>query len=197
MNEKIRKEALENIEMIKNLVFNTKQEMSHYGGGWISIIWGIYCFAGFSGHRWLMPKGIWEGIWWMGLSLIGIFASILVIKKQTKNQSREKDRKPLRWFFWFWMPLLVLAYTLCLLVAFTPGISEKYITIFILLVISTGYTILGLMFFREILFMGIIGFVSTSVAAVFFLPQSDIILSILFGTGLIITGLIINKKWRY
>jgi hypothetical protein len=79
---------------------------------------------------------------------------------------------------------------------FLPGISKDYIGIFILLVISTGYIMLGLMFVKEILLIGIIGFISTILTAIFFLEYSDIILNILFGSGLIIFGLAANRKWK-
>ena len=102
----------------------------------------------------------------------------------------------MKWFFLFWIPLLILAYTLTLFTVFLPGLSPQYITIFILLVISTGYLILGLLFFKEMLFMGVLGMVSTIITAIFFLEHNEIILSLLFGTGLIISGVLINRKWR-
>ena len=46
MNEEKKQEALENIELIKELVLQTKKPMGHYGGGWICFIWGIFSFVG-------------------------------------------------------------------------------------------------------------------------------------------------------
>ena len=91
---------------------------------------------------------------------------------------------------------MALAYTLALFCIFLPGLSPEYITIFILLVIATGYIMLGLMFFRGIFFMGLIGMVGTIITAIFFLDHSEIILGALFGTGLLISGLVINIKWK-
>ncbi len=44
--------------------------------------------------------------------------------------------------------------------------------------------------------MGIIGYISSIICAIFFLGWSDIILGTLFGVGLIITGIVINKQWK-
>jgi len=65
-----------------------------------------------------------------------------------------------------------------------------------LLVVSTGYLIVGLLFYRGIFYMGVIGYVGSLICAVYFLEYNDIILGILFGVGLILTGLVINKKWK-
>ena len=196
MNETTRREALENISLIKTIVQQTQREMSNFGGGWIAIIWGIYSYIGVAGHRWLIPPGPIEGIWWTGLTILGVFASYLAARTRIGSQPRKERSQYMRWFLFFWLPLLVLAYSLGLFFVFLPGLSPDYITVFILLVIATGYTMLGLLFFRDILYMGLIGMAGAIIAAVFFLEYSDLILGLLFGTGLIITGLIINRKWK-
>ena len=196
MIEDQRKQALENIELIKEIVLQTKKEMSLSGGGWIAIIWGIFCFVGFAGERLFLADGPLEGLWWTILTVITIFATYLVVRGRVKSHSQKYRRRYMRWFFLFWIPLLILAYTLCLFCVFLPGLSHEYITIFILLVISTGYLMLGFLFFKEILFMGALGMIGTIITAIFFLEYSDIILSVLFGTGLIITGFVINHKWK-
>lgn len=196
MTDEQRQEALENIELIKEMVFQTKKEMSLSGGGWIAIIWGIFCFVGIAGERLFIPNGALEGVWWLALTFIAIFATFLVIRGKLKPQTQKYRRRYMRWFFLFWIPLIILAYTLCLFCVFLPGLSPKYITIFILMVISTGYLILGLMFIRMMLFMGTLGMISTVITAIFFLEYNDIILSILFGIGLITTGIVVNLKWR-
>ena len=190
-----KQQALENIELIKEVVFQTKRDMSLSGGGWIAIMWGIFCFVGMLGVRLFLLSGLYAGLWWTALTVITVFATYLFIR--TKHTSHpQKHRQSTRWFFLFWIPLLILAYTLCLFCVFLPGLSPQYITIFILLVISTGYVMLGFMFFKEILLMGALGFVATILTAIFFLEYNDIILSVLFGTGLILTGIFINHKWK-
>lgn len=195
MNEDQRQQALENIDLIKGIVLQTKKEMSLSGGGWIAIIWGIFCFLGILGEKLFRLSGPYEGLWWTILTVIGIFATYLFIRTKHKSYP-QKHRQSVRWFFLFWIPLLILAYTLCLFCVFLPGLSRQYITIFILLVVSTGYLMLGLMFFKEILLMGALGLAATILTAIFFLEYNDIILSVLFGTGLILTGIFINHKWK-
>ena len=196
MTEDQQREALENIGLIKDLVFATKKEMSLSGGGWIAYIWGIFCYIGTAGTRIFDFKDAMIGLWWTALTVIGVIATLVVVKTKIASQDKGERKEFVRWFVIFWLPLLVLAYTLALFCVFLPGLSEMYITIFILLVISTGYVMLGLMFVREILIMGVLGILGTIITAVFFLEYNDIILGILFGTGLIITGFIINRKWR-
>jgi hypothetical protein len=196
MTEDQQREALENIGLIKNLVFETKKEMSLSGGGRIAYIWGIFSYVGAVGARLFAFKDAMMGLWWTVLTIIGVIATLVVVKTKMGSQSKGARTEYVRWFVTFWFPLLVLAYTLALFCVFLPGLSEMYITIFILLVISTGYVMLGLMFVRELLVMGALGILSTILTAVFFLEYNDIILGMLFGTGLMITGIIINRKWK-
>lgn len=196
MKEEERREALESIELIKEIVLQTKEHMGHYGGGWISIIWGIFCFVGVAGQRLFIPHGPLMGVWWTALVVIAIFASFLVSRKSHKTQAVRPEHGYMRYFLGFWLPLLLLAYTLTFFIALTPSLSNSYIAVVMLLVVSTGFLIIGLLFFRGILYMGCIGYLGTIISAIYFLDYSDIILGILFGVGLIITGLVINKQWK-
>ena len=196
MTEDQRREALESIKLIKELVLESKKEIHLAGGGWIAIIWGLFCYIGLIGHRFLIPHGPLLGAWWPGLTIIALFGTYLVVKNQVKFHPSKPRHPYMRYMLIFWIPLIILAYTLCLFCVFLPGLSRDYIGIFILLVISTGYIMLGFMFVKEILIIGILGFVCTILTAIFFLEYNDIILNILFGTGLIIFGLVTNRKWK-
>jgi hypothetical protein len=196
MKEDKRQEALESIELIKELVLQTKEHMGHYGGGCVSIIWGVFCFVGVAGQRLLIPHGWPLGIWWTGLSIIAGYASFLISRRYLKTQAVRTKHNFMRYFLGFWLPLIFLGYTLTFFIALSPSLSNHYISIVILLVVSTGYIIIGFMLFRGILYMGIIGYIATVISAIYFLEYSDVILGILFGCGLIITGLIINKQWK-
>jgi hypothetical protein len=196
MNEEKKQEALENIELIKELVIQTKQHIGNYGGGWISIIWGMFSFVGVAGQRLFIPHGPLIGVWWTALSVVAGFGTYLTMRSYTKNKPVRSKKDHMRYFLLFWIPLLLLGYTLATFIALMPSLSNHYISIVILLVVSTGYLTIGFLFNRSILFMGCIGFVGSIICAIFFLEYSDIILGALFGTGLIITGLFINKQWK-
>ena len=196
MNEDKRQEALDNIELIKHLVLQTKKHVGQYGGGWICIIWGVFCFVGVAGQRLLIPHGPLLGVWWIGLAVVAGFATFLVARGYLKTEPIRAQYDYLRYFLRFWIPIMVLGYTLAIFIALIPSLSNHYISIVILLVVSTGYLIIGLMFYRGILYMGVIGYVGSIICAVYFLEHSDIILGILFGVGLILTGLVINKQWK-
>ena len=196
MNEFKKQEALENIELIKELVLQTKKNIGHYGGGWICFIWGIFSFTGVAGQRLLIPHGPLIGVWWIALSVVAGYATYLVGRHYAKTQPVQKGHGNMRYFLLFWIPLLLLGYTLAAFIGSTPSLPAEYISIAILLVVSTGYLIIGFTFFKGILYMGIIGYVGSIISAIYFLEYSDIILGILFGTGLIITGFVINKQWK-
>jgi hypothetical protein len=196
MNEIQQQEALESIELIKEMVIRTRKEMSLSGGGWISIVWGVFCYLGIVGQKLFNLYEEQIGLWWGGLTVLALTATFLIVRANVKKQTKGKGKEFVRWFFLFWLPLLILAYTLTFFCIFLPGISENYITIFILLVVSTGYLMLGFLFVKELLIMGALGMIGTILTAIFFLEYNDIILSILFGTGLIVTGLYVNHKWK-
>ena len=200
MKEDEKREVLENIELIKELVLQTKKHVGHYGGGWISIIWGVFCLVGVGGQRLLITHviahGALLGIWWTVLTVIAGYGTYLVHKRYLKMEPIRIQHNYLKYFMHFWIPLMILGYTLATFIALLPALSGQYISIVILLVVSTGYIMIGLMFFRGILYMGTIGYISSIICAIFFLESCDIILGTLFGVGLIVTGIFINKQWK-
>jgi len=196
MTDDEKKQALQDIAYIKEMVSQAKKDISHFGSGWIIMLWGIFCYVGMAGQQLLNMDGPMIGLWWTGLTVVTIILSFFIAKSQMQGEPPKQFRTYSRWFMIFWLPLLALAYTLALFCVFLPGLSYSYITVFILLVISTGYIMLGLMFFRGIFLVGLIGMVGTIISAVFFLEYAEIILGILFGTSLLISGLVINIKWK-
>jgi hypothetical protein len=158
----------------------------------------VFCLVGVAGQRLLIPHGALIGVWWAVLAVVAGLATYLVTLRYLKTQPVRAQHDYLRYFLRFWIPLMILGYTLAAFIALIPSLSNHYISIVILLVVSTGYLIIGFLFYRGILFMGCIGYVSSIICAIYFLKFSDIILGILFGVGLIITGLfiLINKQWK-
>lgn len=200
MEQDERKEALENIELIKEMVFQTKKHLSHYGLGWISIIWGIFCLVGVAGERlliaYVIPHGTLVGLWWFVLTIIAGFGTYLVYRRYLKTEPIKPQNSSFRYFASFWIPLFLLGFTLATFIASISSLSPRYISIVMLLIVSTGYIMLGLTFFKEILYMGIAGYASSILCAVFFVQWSDIILGAIFGLGLILTGLVVNRQWK-
>jgi len=196
MNSEEKKEALDNIKFIKSLIDETKHDIKISGGGWISIIWGVFCLIGSFGQVFLLKPGPVIGLWWILLTVIAVSATIFVTKRANKERSSEFKKYIFKNFIFFWFPIIALAYTLCFFCIFSPDIPKFYIPIFILLVVSTAYIMIGLFFTREVVAMGIIGFIGTIITAAFFIEHATIILGLLFGLGLILTGIIINNKWK-
>jgi hypothetical protein len=196
MIDQEKQQALENIALIKDMVTETRQELHYTGGGWIAIIWGLYSLLGYAGQRIFALAKLydWEGLWWMALSAPAFFLTVLVIRKRAKTQSAKLRRTLIRAFLLFWIPLLMLMAVLIVFCLVLEDVPDHYLGPFILLVVSTGYLMLGFLFQRSILIMGLIGFAGTVVVTLLFIEQSGLLLSLLFGIGLIITGLVMNHK---
>ncbi len=196
MTSEERQAALENISLIKNLMTESRKELYSSGGGWIAIIWGIYSLLGYGGQRLFAWAKLyaWEGWWWMVLCLPAFFLSALVIRNRAKTQSPKLKHSLVRAFLLFWVPLIMLMAALMALCLVKADLPEHYLAPFILLVVSTGYLMLGFLFQRSILVMGIIGFAGTVAVTLFFVEQAGLLLSLLFGLGLITTGLVLNRQ---
>jgi hypothetical protein len=196
MTDAERQKALESITLIRNLMTQSQEEMSHSGGGWISIIWGIYCFLGYAGSRLFDGLKIHTlaGLWWPFLAVVAFFLSAWLIRKRSTTQSSKIKKTMVRWFVLFWVPLVLLMAAQCTLFGILSDLPVKYMIPFILLVVSTGYILVGLLFHKSILVMGVLGFAGSLISALFFIDQAPLILTLLFGLGLIITGLIFNRK---
>lgn len=196
IKENEKNEALDNIKLVKNLIVQTREEMANYNSGWIAVLWGIFCVVGFLGQRFFIPHGPWEGVWWAGLALATVFANFLVVKHKKQEHTPKAVTYIMRKMFVFWIPLVILAYTLTAFCLLHPQVSEMYIPIAIMVVVSTGYLMLGFLAEKAMIFMGIAGYLGCILTAIFLLDQSDIVFSILFGGGLILTGLFMNHKQK-
>lgn len=196
MTETEKQSALESIALIKNLVDRSHREITHGGSGWICIIWGFYALLGYAGshlfHHWHSPA--LAGWWWPFLMLFGFAASIIVIRRKAATRSARLKGSLTGWFMLFWIPLILLMAALIALCLLLPDLPIKYITPFVLLVVSAGYLMIGLMFHKSLLVMGFLGLAGTFVTTVFFIEQAGPILSLLFGLGLIVTGLLLNRR---
>jgi len=194
MNEDEKNEAMENIRLIKDLVMKTKTEMVKVSSGWIAIVWGIFCIIGFLGQQFLIPQNAWSAAWWTGLSGIAVFATFRISRSQMSGRSREWIRFVIWKFIGFWLPLVFLGYALVAFCLLHPEVSPDYISVAFMLVISTGYMILGTMVDRVMLYMGLVGFIGSLVTAIFFLSLSSLIFCVLFGIGLIVSGWVMIVK---
>jgi hypothetical protein len=149
-----------------------------------------------AGQRLFIPHGTQLGIWWTALAIITGFGTFLITRRYAKYQPIKAQHDYLRYFLKFWIPLLLLGYTLAIFVAANPSLPNHYISIVILLVVSTGYLTIGFLFYKGILVMGCVGYAGSVISAIYFPEYSDIILGVLFGIGLITTGLFINRQWK-
>lgn len=196
MTDDEKKDALDSIALIKSLVDQSHKEMTLSGSGWICIIWGAYTFLGYGGARLLHAAGahLASGLWWPFLAAFAFAASVIVIRRKTATQSSRVKGTLTGWFMLFWIPLVLLMAALVALCGLLPDLPAKYVVPFILLVVSTGYLMVGLMFHRSLLVMGVLGFAGTMITTLFFIELAGLILTLLFGLGLTATGIVLNRK---
>ncbi|MBM3296278.1 MAG: hypothetical protein FJY83_01630 [Candidatus Aminicenantes bacterium] len=196
MTDSEKQEALESIALIKSLVERSHKDMTRSGSGWICIIWGLFTFLGYAGSRLFHGAGAYlaSGLWWPFLSVVAFAASVIVIRRKTATRSSKVKGTMTGWFILFWVPLVLLMAALVALCGLLPDLPSKYGLPFILLVVSTGYLMVGLMIHKSLLPMGILGFAGTFVTTVLFMDHAGLILTLLFGLGLIATGLVLNRK---
>ena len=196
MTDAEKQEALESIALIRNLMGQSQSELRHSGGGLISIIWGIFSLLGYGGSYLIGLTGRYhlEAWWWPFLSAVAFLLSVQVIRRRAATESAKVKGTMVRYFLLFWIPLVLLMAVLIAFCLALPDLPMKYMVPFIMLVVSTGYLMLGMIFNKSILVMGVVGFAGTVVTTLFFIEQAGLILSLLFGAGLIVTGLFLNRK---
>ncbi|MBN1272218.1 MAG: hypothetical protein JXB26_08085 [Candidatus Aminicenantes bacterium] len=194
MDKTDKKQALESVELIRQLASQTREDMYSYRADLICYIWGVFTLLGFSGQRWLFHFSRGSGLWWAFLSIAGFVATFFVIKAHKRPQPKKQTRHAMKGFLFFWIPFILLAYVLALFCMLSPDIHPAYIAVVFMLVVSTGFMIIGLLFYRVLFFMGCLGFASAVISGIYFVYYADIFLGLIFGLGLIVTGLVSRKK---
>lgn len=194
MEEEEKKQALESVELIRKLVSRTKDDMYSHRSDLICFIWGVFSLVGFAGQRWLFRFGRGTGLWWALLSIAGFAATIIAIKAHKRPEPAKQTRYAMKGFLFFWIPFLLLAYALAFFCMFYPGISSLYIPVAFLLVISTAFMIIGLLFYRSLFILGCAGFAGSVTAVLYFIRYADIVVGFILGIGLIVTGFLSRAR---
>jgi hypothetical protein len=179
-------EAHESLAMIKEARQATRIALARGGTGYLFVIWGIVWLFGFLGSQ-LLDEG--AGYLWLALDTFGVLGSTFAILRYARHV-----RSPYGWrmgVFW----VLLIGYGALLAWVVWPLDGTQYL-LFVTLVISMGYSMLGLWTSTPLAIMG----VAISVLAVLgwqILPEYlGYWLAFTGGGGLIAAGLYVLRAWK-
>ena len=57
MTEDEKKQAIQDIAYIKEMVSQARTDISHFGSGWIIMLWGIFSYVGVAGQQLFFTEG--------------------------------------------------------------------------------------------------------------------------------------------
>lgn len=181
-------QALKDIEFIKHLVDRNRKK-AHNSAPYL-YIWGTYCTLGYLAmHFYRHPSINW---YWLIASLIcSILTAIVGIRQTRKYGPRESDRS---YGMIFWGPAIAAfgtAYALILLGA----INVQYIPILFMLTTGLLYINYGTLLGRVFSLLGWWFIVLSIVTGKFFFEQQLLVLGLLGGGAIILTGVLV-QRWE-
>ncbi len=140
-----RNEARESLEVVRQATELTRQAVARAGTGYMLIIWGIVWLVGFLGSQFL---GEAQGYLWLVLDVFGIVGTAVVILK-SRSQVRSTHGKKIG-IFW----LILFVYGALIFWIAGPIQGDNYL-LFITILVSFGYVVMGLWFSPPLLYIGL------------------------------------------
>ena len=129
-----RNEAHESLEIVRQATELTRQAVARAGTGYMLIIWGIVWLVG--------------GYLWLVLDVFGIVGTAVVILK-SRSQVRSTHGKKIG-IFW----LILFVYGALIFWIAGPIQGDNYL-LFITILVSFGYVVMGLWFSPPLLYIGL------------------------------------------
>jgi len=178
-----RTEAHESLEIARQAMELTRQAVARAGSGYILIIWGIVWLVGFLGSQFL---GDVQGYLWLVVDVFGIVGTAVVILKSSR-QVRSTHGKRIGIF---WLMLFVYGVLISLIAG--PIHDDRYL-LFITILVSFGYVVMGLWFSPPLLYIGL-GITALAMVGWQLIPTYlGVWLALVGGGGLIASGIYILR----
>ena len=177
LSPKDAQEALGEIERVQG---TTRKALEEGPGGAILIVWGIIWALGYLGMAFLREKANWV---WAGLNVVGIVTTLVIVYAM---RSRVRSRYDWRiGVFWF----LLFVYGFIWLSLLAP-VSPFQFGAFLPTLVMFAYVVLGLFFWRYLLWIGLVT-TALTVGGYFLLPPWHFCIWMAFvgGGSLIVPGL--------
>jgi hypothetical protein len=180
-------EAEESLALIKDASQASRQAVARAGTGYLFIIWGLVWLVGFLGVE-ILPGPI-SGYLWLALDTFGIVGSVFAIMRQGR-----RVRSAQGWRLGaFWISLMVHGGLLMWVV--WPLSGQRYM-LFITLLVSMGYSLMGLWISTP---LAVIGIAISTLTIIGWLLAPGFLgywLAILGGGGLIAAGIYVLRAWK-
>jgi len=172
-------EASEALGDIKRTQAEARKALSDGPAGLILILWGCIWAVAYLGGHFLRERCVWL---WLGLNIVGIAGTFAIMWPGRSRTRTSYDRSI--GFFW----LFLFAYGFLWLVLLAP-IRGNQIGAFVPTLVMFAYVVLGLFFWRYLLWIGLIT-TALTVAGYFLLPAYFYIWMAFVGGGsLIVPGI--------
>jgi hypothetical protein len=182
-------EAQTYLQIIEEVQCQARKALAHGGGPFFMMIWGLVWFVGYLGNQFLPSQT--AGMLWFGAGMAGMTASFFTgwwISRQLRRPGHDA-RIGLFWLAW-------LIYT-SLIIGISGAFSDlTLMSVLIAIMAMFGYVVMGLWLWKPLAGVGILVTI-LAVAAYLLLPgYVNLIMAILGGGVLFISGLYIYHNWR-
>ncbi len=178
-----RNEAHESLEIVRQATELTRQAVARAGTGYMLIIWGIVWLVGFLGSQFL---GEAQGYLWLVLDVFAVVGMAVVILK-SRRQVRSAHGKRIGIF---WLALFVYG---ALIFWIAGPIRGNQYLLFITILVSFGYVVMGLWFSPPLLYIGL-GITALAMIGWQLIPAYlGAWLALVGGGGLIASGIFILR----
>ncbi len=189
MNTISRNEAQSTLETIEQIQRQTRRALAHGGGPFYMMLWGAIWFLGYLANQFLSEQ--LAGYIWMFLVSLGMIASIAIGWRHARRlrHPTHDARIGLFWLAWIIYSSLIIWLT-------GAQTDATLLSLIIALFAMFGYVVMGLWLWRPLAWIGIAVTV-IAVGAYLLLPDYvDLVMALLGGGTLFVSGLYIYRSWR-
>ncbi|HHB90498.1 MAG TPA: hypothetical protein ENK60_04250 [Anaerolineae bacterium] len=182
-------EAQLSLEAIQQVQKDVRRSLARGGGPIYMMLWGAIWFLGYLGEHFLQPA--LAGKLWMALVAVGFVLSF-VIGWRTSTKIRVPGYGPRIALFW----LAWIFYTSLIIALFHIPTQPEQMGLFIALMAMFGYVVMGLWIWSFLAWVGILVTVIIVLASTLMPEYTNLIMAILGGGTLGLSGLYIYRSGR-
>ncbi len=181
-------QALQDIAFIKQLIARNQQKLDHSPP--FLYIWGTYMTLGYIGMQFITTLWpIW--FWSCGTIVASILTSIVGARLPKQPSSQEGGS-----YGWmFWLPFAVTLLSWGFMMA-ADIVREEYLSVFWCALIGIAYVSLGALVGKGPVILGIWFIVLAIGTRLFFLDYQFLLLGLLGGGSVILTGVLLQLRRR-
>lgn len=182
-------QALQDIAYMKRLIARNMSKLDRSPP--YLFIWGTYIMLGLVGMQ--VNDTVWPIWFWSVGAVIGGALSALAGIKQSRSAAVQEGGS----YGWmFWLPFVMVLLSGCLMMAM--GIVEMdYAALFWMMLLGVSYVSLAPLAGKGTVILGIWFIVLSALTRLFFLDYQYLVLGLLGGGSIVVTGLLLKRRGRY